>query len=297
MTQLRDQPGPDTETTMPFFESSGATNFVALVEEITGGRPGDRSYLEGDEMIRTDNLCYPFQLGTGTEDYFNAGWYFLGPFTNALSGLPRFAVVDPGDGWAHARFEHALYRDHVLDPIVGRAGIRFGFEAGPFGSYPEARYRTLGLAYAFDGFQPIAEESVPLPDGDLADLSTAIDAERSRAPMAYRARSACGHSTLHLGCPAEGAASGVFLIRSYDAGAPDQYAVVRVGAQGRIAGEIYESHENPHRRFAQDALWIEIQPGDCVDGTLEHDLDSTDSPGVWSEIGYQAVFYGPTPGR
>lgn len=151
----------------------------------------------------------------------------------------------------------------------------------------------MGLAYAFDGFQPIAEESVALPAMDSDDLATAIDAERSQPSLSYRVRSACGHSWLHLRCPEEGKASGVFLIRSYDAGTPGQYAVVRVGAQGRIAGELFESYANPHRRFAQDALWIEIQEGDCEDGTLDVDLDSTDSPGAWSEIGYKAVFYGP----
>jgi hypothetical protein len=292
VAQFRDQEGPGTETTMPFFESAGATSFVSLVEEITDGRPGDRSYLEGDEMIRTDQLSYPFQLGTGTEDYFNGGWYFLGAFTNPLSGQPRFAVGDPDDGWAHARFEHALYRDHVLDPVVGRAGIRFGFEAGEVGAYAPVRYRTLGLAYAFDAFQVVAEESVPPPSACSGELSTAVDAERSQPSMPYRVCGGRGHTTLHLRCPTERPVVGVFLIRSYDAGEPDQHAVVRVGAAGRIAGELFESYANPHRRFAQDALWIDLQDGDCEGGTLEVDLDSTDSSGVWTEIAYKAVFYG-----
>jgi hypothetical protein len=41
----------------------------------------------------------------------------------------------------------------------------------------------------------------------------------------------------------------------------------------------------------QDALWIDLQEGDRENGTLELDLDSTDRPGVWSEIGYEAAFY------
>ena len=106
---------------------------------------------KGDEMIRTDRMSYPLQLGTGTEDYFNGGWYFLGAHSNPMSGQPRFVVNDPEDGWSHARFEHSLYRNHIADPIVGRSGMRFGFEAGETGSYTPVRYRTLGLAYyAFD---------------------------------------------------------------------------------------------------------------------------------------------------
>jgi hypothetical protein len=293
VTQLRDQRGPGTETTMTFFESSGATSFVSLVEEITDGTRGDRGYLEGDEMIRTDGLDHPFQLGTGTEDYFNGGWYFRGAFTNPLSGQPRFAVDDPGDGWAHARFEHALYREHVLDPVVGRAGLRFGFEAGALGAYTPVRYRTLGLAYAFDGLRPVGEVKVLLPGDCAEEISTAIDAEHGQPERAYRVCSGRGRSTLRLPCAAERAAAGVLLIRSYDAAAPGQRAVVRVGAGGRIAGELFESYANPYRRFAEDALWIDLHEGDCDEGTLTLDLDSTDSPAVWTEIGYRAVFFGP----
>ncbi len=102
-------------------------------------------------MIRTDGMSHPLQMGTGTEDYFNGGFYFLGAHSNPFSGLLRFLVVDPEDGWRNATFVHSLYRLHVADPIVSRSGMRFGIEAGPTGAYTPLRVRSLGLAYAFSG--------------------------------------------------------------------------------------------------------------------------------------------------
>ena len=132
----------------------GAQDPVPLAYFFGLGSTGDEALDHGWASVRSaihhvdPQTFLPFQLGTGTEDYFNGGWYFLSTLTNALSGQPRFAVDTPEDGWAHARFEHALYRDHVLDPIVGRAGVHFGFEAGEFGCsviHTRARTRAAGI--------------------------------------------------------------------------------------------------------------------------------------------------------
>ena len=49
--------------------------------------------------------------------------------------MHRFAVLDPENGWSRARFEIGLYRHHVVDPIVSRGRMRFGFEAGDVGAF------------------------------------------------------------------------------------------------------------------------------------------------------------------
>lgn len=150
VTQFREQRTQGGERALTRFEYPGAVQLVSLIESLSDGRPGDRTYLEGDELIYIDGEPYPAQHGTGTEDYYNGGWYFRGAHANPLSGQPRFLVRDPEDGWRRARFTHALYRHHLPDPIVGRAGVRFDMEVGPTGGYAPLTVRSLGLAYAFD---------------------------------------------------------------------------------------------------------------------------------------------------
>ena len=49
---------------------------------------GDIGYLEGNEQFVVDGEEQPSTVGTGTEDYFNGGWYYNeGLFTRPLHGL------------------------------------------------------------------------------------------------------------------------------------------------------------------------------------------------------------------
>jgi hypothetical protein len=295
--QYRKQEGPGVPTTMPFFETSEPSQFVSLSERISGGPPASRQYLEGDEMIRTDGNLYPYQLGTGTEDYYNGGWYFWGAHSNPLSGQPGFIVHDQEDHWSHARFEHVLYRHHILDPIVGRTGVRFRMEAGDEGAFTPVTYQTLGLGYVFsgpnvvdvrtlpvDGFQSIA---APHQSVKESEVESAVDAERNRQAQKFRVRYLRGHSYMTFSLPKN--AEGVLLTRKYDAAEGDQGANVSVS--GRPVGRLFEAYSNPHRRFAQDSIWIELTPTDRKRGYINLDIDSTLSKNPWSEAGYEAVFF------
>jgi hypothetical protein len=302
-TEYRDQMAPGADTTMTFFESQGPTQLVSLVESIAEGKIGDRLYLEGDEMIRTDGMLYPFQLGTGTEDYFNGGWYFLGAHSNPMSGQPRFVVDDPSDDWSHAHFEHALYRNHLVDPVVGRSGVRLGFEAGEIGSYQPVRYRTLAFAYTFDRLSRVSEAKLSLAqiksEGEFIEntVSSAVDAEHGQTPLTFQVRSTRGRSVLSLPCEARQPFSGFYLTRNYDALIANQEAEVRVN--GRHAGTMFEAYSNSQRRFAQDGVWVDLLPDDCAHGAINVELDSTGSHAAWTEAGYQVVMFASAaaPGR
>jgi hypothetical protein len=298
VTQYRDQMAPGTENTMSFFESTGPTQMVALVEEILDTKPGGRLYLEGDEMIRTDKMQYPLQHGTGTEDYYNGGWYFLGAHNNPMAGQPRFIVNDPEDGWIRARYEHSLYRIHVADPIVSRSEMRFGMEAGEMGAYTPVRYRTLGLGYAFDGWKEFARNRLELRDvrssGVVTEegVSSALDAERDQKNQTIVSRLTHGISMLVLSCDPHKDLTGVFVTRTYDAKVGGQEARIRIN--GRPAGLIFEAYANPHRRLAQDGFWVDLLPNDCSSGKLTIELDTAGASVPWSEAGYEAAFFGPT---
>ena len=83
---------------------------------------GGLSFLEGDEMISVDGERTPSVRGTGTEDYFNSGWYFNhGEFAAPYHGL---ILKDDSLG------RIAAYRFHVPDAIPFRKSIRALIEHG-----------------------------------------------------------------------------------------------------------------------------------------------------------------------
>jgi len=300
LTDFREQRGPGTPTTFPVLDETGPLQLVSQVEEISGGNNGERGFLEGDEMIRFDGMRYPLHLGTGTEDYFNSGFYFQGVHENPLSGLTRFKVIDPEDGWSRATFEYSMYRLHVLDPLVGRSGMRFGWEAGEDGRYQNASFRTLMLAYAFSKPREIGRVRFALGkdkrpgDLDLGEIdswvTSSIDAERAQATFAFPIRSRGGRPTrLDVPCPPGEPPAGVLLIRDYDASIPGQSASVSLN--GALLEYFYEPSRNTVRRFAEDALWMNLLPDDCRTGSIRIDLSTGRTRGPWTESAYEAVFY------
>ncbi len=300
LTDYREQRGPGTPTTFPVLDHMGPLQLVSQVEEISGGNNGERGFLEGDEMIRIDGMRYPLHLGTGTEDYYNSGFYFMGVHENPLSGLTRFKVLNPEDGWSHATFEYSMYRLHLLDPLVGRSGMRFGWEAGEDGRYENASFRTLMLGYTFSGPREIGRVRYALGkdrrpgDLDLGEpeswISSSIDAERAQQVFSFPVRSRGGRPTrLDIPCPPGDPPLGVLLLRDYDASIAGQSAAVSL--HGALLEYFYEPHRNTVRRFAQDAVWLNLLTDDCRSGTIRVELHTGRNPAPWTESAYEAIFY------
>lgn len=82
----------------------------------------DRSYwiLEGDESIRKDDEEVAGWRGTGLEDYFNGGWYYLNVMAYPLHGLPF-----------KAPFRTVQYNLHLMNPVMFRSALDMVFERGP----------------------------------------------------------------------------------------------------------------------------------------------------------------------
>jgi hypothetical protein len=243
-------------------------------------------------MIRVDGMRYPIHLGTGTEDYFNSGWYFIGVHSNPLSGLSRFIVSHEEKGWGEAQFEYSMHRVHLLDAPVARSGMRMGLEIGPDGSYSPMAVRTFALAYAWDEPREIARKRFAL-EGDGAFgapdewIESAMDAEAGEMPMRYPIRRGSHVTKLRMACPSDARLAGALVIRSYDAASAPQRA--SIAAAGRVRGSFFEARKNTHRRFAQDERWIDLTPRDCSSGELA--LEVTGQGPEWTESAYEVVLY------
>ncbi|HIH32930.1 MAG TPA: DUF2961 domain-containing protein, partial [Candidatus Diapherotrites archaeon] len=94
--------------------------------------------LEGDEKIFVDGSSSPQIHGTGTEDYFNGGWYWNGIWkTTLMSGVP---FVDLLQG-----FE--AYRLHLQDPINYSSNVKFTIEHGSQSMTPLDSYESAVFYY------------------------------------------------------------------------------------------------------------------------------------------------------
>ena len=117
-----------------FLEETGFGKFVGLVLEVFEGE--DNSWLEGDERFYIDGCRTPSIYGTGTEDYFNGGWYFSrGTFHMATHGYT-----------AVSGFDRSLYRFHLSDPVYFTNKIKLGIEHGWINNII-ADYQSLAFYY------------------------------------------------------------------------------------------------------------------------------------------------------
>lgn len=134
-----------------FTEQSGRGKFMGVTSAMTGLTPGDnspfnniRGYLEGDERAVIDSANTVGFHGTGTEDYFEGGWYFnRGPFSNAQNGNTAHELRTPDCPFSC----DSAYRFHVADAIPFQSRLVFGMEHGPLNDMP-ALYSTGSFHYA-----------------------------------------------------------------------------------------------------------------------------------------------------
>ena len=85
-------------------------------------------YIDGD----TD---HPTICGTGTEDYFGGAWCFGDTYSTAFLGYPLWRK-EPGEVP-----RHAMYRWHIMDPIVFRQDIKVTIQA--LGWWPDGTFQPL----------------------------------------------------------------------------------------------------------------------------------------------------------
>ncbi|HET6202473.1 MAG TPA: glycoside hydrolase family 172 protein [Planctomycetota bacterium] len=220
-------------------EETGRGHFVGVSMAMVGN--DGIWFLEGDEEVWADGEK-AFN-GTGTEDYFNSGWYFnRGPVQQPFHGC---TVKEENRG------EIGVYRFHVPDAIPFEKSFRMTIEHGGRNDYPGAGYAAVAYAYLdrSEGVAafPLEEDprplvTAPLPAGAL-DAKALLDrlvagkarvvphpAGSVRRPFLDLERSG---ETFSAELRFEVGQSGIFrLLAGYRMG-PDPRTDVRVEVDGR----------------------------------------------------------------
>jgi Protein of unknown function (DUF2961) len=114
-----------------FLHARGRGTFVGVTQTMRGGKP--EYHLEGDERAYVDGRKRPQLHGTGTEDFYEGGWYFTqfavsSPFSLPLTGFPK--ELDAASGCPLPSCKTA-YRLMLGDAVSFRSSLRFGIEHGP----------------------------------------------------------------------------------------------------------------------------------------------------------------------
>ncbi len=124
----------------------------------------DHAFLEGDQRINVDGESFPSIHGTGTEDDFNGGYYFL----NGTSICP----IHGAPWWQFYEKETSAYRFHLTDMIPFDSSIVVATEHGPFNNVPNIYSSTAYFyqeSFQVDFTDP-APEAILYPDEEITVL-------------------------------------------------------------------------------------------------------------------------------
>lgn len=129
-----------------FLDASGRGVYYGVTHTMRGLIPegNPRDYLEGDERVFVDGQASPQLHGTGTEDFYESGWYFRDGTTYAmpLAGNPGYETNSDG-----CRFDcTGAYRLLFPDAVAFNSGLKFGIEHGPEADEP-ADYSSTAYWY------------------------------------------------------------------------------------------------------------------------------------------------------
>ena len=147
-----------TQMNIPFtiLEAEGKGYYAGVQLFMQAYHEADKmNFLEGDELIFIDGEEEASIKGTGTEDYFQGGWYFIdGPFHAPYHGM---ILMD----WGKSRV--SCYRLHILDRIHFDKSIRVQIEHGQR-IYNEARTDYSCTAYWYQSEPHKKLPSLPQPE-------------------------------------------------------------------------------------------------------------------------------------
>jgi hypothetical protein len=245
-----------------FLEATGQGVCYGVTHTMHGDIPSGnrRAYLEGDERVYVDGSRSPTMHGTGTEDFYESGWYFRDGTTYSmpLAGNPGYELDTDG-----CRYDcTGAYRLMIGEAVSFSSSLRFDIEHGPVSDAP-ATYSSTAYWYGLTG--PLLAETDRVDVADDANRAAhgylASGETRDSLRSTFEGRDD-GVAVDHGVAAATGAVSftvattpsnaGVRLLRMSDQRLAYQRAAVFV--DGAPAGEWLQALGNPHSRWLEDTF-------------------------------------------
>jgi hypothetical protein len=280
-----------------FADEHGHGKFVGVSNTIRGSRTktafsDDAPYfLEGAERVYTDGALSPQWYGTGTEDFYEGGWYFKDGtrFSDPLTGQPDQRTATRGC----ADYCVAVYRLMLAEAIDYHSAIRFGIEHGKRNMVgPE--YSSTAFLYtqpndtaaAGDEVEPADPVSRILhiytdADGEDQMLIATYEGNDDIRPIAGTVRTA--HTAITFDATISPDNHGVLLRRTSDQATG--YQAARVAIDGVPAGIWLEPRSNTIHRWLDDTYLV---PDSLTAGKSRITITLTPIPDAppWTASGY-----------
>ncbi|WP_370355051.1 DUF2961 domain-containing protein [Catenulispora sp. EB89] len=280
-----------------FLNTTGHGKVVGVVAAMNG--PTSRVTLEGNERAYTDGSQSPEINGTGTEDYFQGGWYFkYGPFTDPVTGESGDEANGAGDCPSGVDCT-AAYRLLLNEAIPFGSKIDYGIEHGGHDDV-QSDYTTTALWYGTTTAAEAQTDSIALGNaasesahGYVTGGSTGASADAvtsdyegndgTPAPVSQCVDNSAAATAFTLAV--NGANQGVVLQRTSDQDASGQTADVSV--DGTAVGTWLEPLGNQYHQWLDDGFTL---PASATAGKTAITVSITPHAGSpWSAAGYRAV--------
>jgi len=146
-----------------FLDVSGKGHYVGTIPQAQGMKAGMTYFFEGDDSTAIDG---DFRMhGTGSEDYFNGGWYAMMDRWDGKMSLPLHGALDYSLSFCRT----GGYRLFISDKISFEKSLFHSIEHGPIGNEFPVDYTSLGLYYSNAPVGEIVEPSEELSSVFLPD--------------------------------------------------------------------------------------------------------------------------------
>lgn len=282
-----------------FLTATGTGVFYGVTHSMRGLIPGGnrRNYLEGDETVYVDGAASPTWYGTGSEDFYESGWYFRDGTTYAmpLAGNPAYEL--DGDGCQYDCT--GAYRLLVGDAVSFGSSLDFDIEHGPLDNEP-GDYSSTAYWYGTEAVSLTETDTVDVTDeasrtahsyraaGETrAALTSTFEGRTDTVPVTRDVTAATGEVSFTLSVAKDN--RGVRLLRLGDQNAAYQRAKVLVN--GKAVGEWRQPLGNTHSRWLEDSFEL---PASATGGRTTVTVTLQPVPGspAWSAATYRALSRG-----
>jgi hypothetical protein len=145
-----------------FLQGNGKGHYVGTILQAQGLNPGMTLFFEGDDVTTIDGELRLH--GTGSEDYFNGGWYALLDRWDRKMSLPLHGSLDYSLPFART----GGYRLFIADKLPFEREISHTIEHGPEMNNKPGDYTSMAFYYA--GKAVSGEQPQPTPDLTKVDI-------------------------------------------------------------------------------------------------------------------------------
>ncbi|MEU4195251.1 DUF2961 domain-containing protein [Kribbella sp. NPDC026611] len=272
-----------------FADVAGRGKFVGVSQTMEGllADGNTRGYLEGDERVSVDGERTPAIHGTGTEDFYESGWYFnAGTYSTPFHGNSAHEVRA---GFCTNECDGA-WRLHITDSVQFQNHLSFGIEHGQQDDHP-AIYGSTAFLYTAAGFGARETDRIDVgtaagrqqhgyvDNGTQADLSSVYEGDHDDVVLTDAVRSTL--SPIRFSVKIDPANRGVTLRRTSDQNSPGQSAQVLVN--GNDSGTWLQPLGNSHQRWLDDNYQL---PASLTFGKTRLDIELRPTGPAWTASSY-----------